>query len=108
MLEQLAPDDPDPDEFPAAACGCGLPLLFTPDGWQHNCAVWFTGEDHEPQPPDDAKVEALRYVVDHCGHKLDPESSDPRCADCGIALEYDVNAEPNHWAPAPGSIPRRT
>ena len=40
----------DPDKFPTDSCGCGYEIVRTPDGWQHNVAPWFWGDDHDPQP----------------------------------------------------------
>lgn len=108
MMEALAPQEPDPDEFPRSACGCGLEILYTPDGWEHDCADWFVGDGHQAAPTtNEAKAEALRYVVDHCQHlrsQEPPSKADPRCADCGIPL---VNDGGNGWLPAPGAIPWR-
>lgn len=100
-------EDVDPGEFPRTQCGCGMEVIFTPDGWQHDCAPWFFGSDHDPDVNPAAQAEALRYVVDHCRHMLDEEAEDPRCADCGIQLVYDVDANPPGWVPAAGAIPWR-
>lgn len=97
--------EPDADEFPRTDCGCGLPLVFTPDGWQHDCAPYFWGNDHEPDPDDDAKIAALRYIVDHCEHTRADDLPEPgdRCKDCGIGLVW-VGPGMNDWEPAVGEI----
>lgn len=99
-------DDLDP--FPQSHCGgCGLPIICTPDGWQHDCAPWFVDGDHRHEllVPQDAQLEALRWIVDHCQHRPDdlPEPGD-RCKDCGIAITW-TGPGPYDWEPAVGAIP---
>jgi hypothetical protein len=57
--EWVVPDvDDDPDEFPRTFCGCGYPITLTPDGWQHEVAPYWWGDDHDASPA--ASIEATR------------------------------------------------
>jgi hypothetical protein len=40
-------DPSDPDSFPTSSCGCGYDTILTPEGWQHDAAAWFWGDDHQ-------------------------------------------------------------
>jgi len=42
-------NEDDADTFPSTTCGCGHEIIRTPEGWQHNVAPWFWGDDHDPQ-----------------------------------------------------------
>jgi hypothetical protein len=42
------------------SCGCGMEIVWTGEGWQHDCAPYFHGDDHfidneEPDPEDPAR-----------------------------------------------------
>lgn len=37
-------------ELVVSTCGCGHRLVYTPEGWQHDAAPWFWGDDHDPKP----------------------------------------------------------
>lgn len=43
-------DEDDESEFEEAVCGCGYPIINTPEGWQHNAAPYFWGDDHDAEP----------------------------------------------------------
>lgn len=40
-------DETDPDR---STCRCGHPIALTPDGWQHDSAPYFWGDDHDANP----------------------------------------------------------
>lgn len=106
-----AENGPDREEFPRARCldaDCGLEVIFTPDGWQHDCATWFVTPGHQPVVNDTSGSEALRYLVDHCPHNRADDLPEPgdRCKDCGIEITW-VGPGPNDWEPAVGAIPWR-
>jgi hypothetical protein len=42
--------DADPDTFKRTSCGCGYVIVLTPEGWQHEAAPWFWGDDHDASP----------------------------------------------------------
>jgi len=58
--DPLEPDDDDEDEPIEAGdevtCGCGFPILWTGEVWQHNAAPYLWGDDHEARPPRDVTV----------------------------------------------------
>lgn len=37
-------------ELLRAPCGCGVEVVLTPEGWQHDAAPWFWGDDHDAWP----------------------------------------------------------
>jgi len=38
------------DEKNATVCGCGQPLVWVDDHWEHNVAPSYWGNDHDPDP----------------------------------------------------------
>lgn len=47
----VEPEPPaDEPEFEQAICGCGYPIIRTPEGWQHDAAPYFWGDDHDAEP----------------------------------------------------------
>ena len=53
-------------EYVRSACGCGHELVFTPDGWQHDAAPWFWGDDHDadPGPVSDEEQERMDALLE--------------------------------------------
>jgi hypothetical protein len=43
-------DPDDPDNFPRSGACCNVEIVLTPEGWQHDGAPWFWGDDHEADP----------------------------------------------------------
>lgn len=39
-----------PEEGTEATCGCGYPLVWTGEHWEHDVAPWRWGDDHDPDP----------------------------------------------------------
>lgn len=52
-------------ERPEASCGCGYPIVYTGNGWQHDTAPWFWGDDHDPDPDAEAQAAAQAYDNAH-------------------------------------------
>jgi hypothetical protein len=68
--------------YPRSSCGCGYDLVLTPEGWQHDAAPYFWGDDHDPDPGeiDDAPpVKPLMQIL----HYRDPDS------DCSLRVWID-------------------
>lgn len=78
-----------PAEYLRSDCGCGYELIFTEEGWQHDAAPYLWGDDHDPDPDDEAVKLARRWEVERCEHRPDdlPEPGD-RCKDCGVDLTW--------------------
>jgi hypothetical protein len=45
-----------------SSCGCGHEIVWTGDGWQHDVAPYFWGDDHDiDEPEPDPEHPARRY-----------------------------------------------
>lgn len=96
--------DADTESFPRTSCGkCGETVVFTPDGWQHECAPWFQGGGHQPDIAMTARVVALRYAIEHCPHELDEADQLDRCRWCGCTIVRDQDTL--QWVLRPGQTP---
>lgn len=57
----------DINDYVRTDCGCGIEVVYTPEGWQHDAAPYFWGDDHDaiPSDPDfDLKAEAWQFAWD--------------------------------------------
>ena len=84
MPIQLSTQDPDAIVYLTLPCGCGYNIVLTPDGWQHDVAPYFWGDDHEPDPGKDVRV------ITYC-----------RDCDCGLNVQTDADQIPTDadvWA----------
>ena len=55
----------DPDERPRSNCGCGFNVVYTGQGWQHDAAPWFWGNDHDVEVGAAAEAAAKAYDAAH-------------------------------------------
>lgn len=98
--------DADTETFVRASCNtCGEECVFTPDGWQHDCAIWFQGQSlHLPNIGQADRVLALRYAIEHCPHELDEVGRiADNCRWCGCAIVRDQDSL--QWRLLPGQTP---
>lgn len=94
-----------PNRYPTDTCGCGHELVYTPEGWQHNVAPYFWGDDHDPQPDGGVETaETRRFDVLNCGVHQPDDSPEPgdRCKYCGVALTWIGPNPATDWAPVDG------
>jgi hypothetical protein len=57
-------------------CGCGYEIVWTGDGWQHDAAPFFWGDDHDPDAPEPDPNDPARKYWDAEDGVLDNESEE--------------------------------